>query len=331
MTSEMTARPARRHLAEMTLDEALNAGSGTMLHRQDAGRSMAGAARRASTFQNSTFSDDTGSAESRGAVAICSVGAAAMAATVTVTMALSTGPSANAASSAILALDDHDLRAPLVKLNPAVPFSEHDAGGRIAPSPVSRDHGTLTAALNASNASTTAAVTVANPIARTWTDETSLGAGFANPRTVGKSLGRLAQELPKAQAKTAFVQYASLGVAARSAAKSYSSSRLSGNISTGGKATSCLPSDLKRVLNEAAAKFGHIRISSTHRSHSHNRRVGGAPRSLHLECRAVDFAYSGGRRGALIKFLRNHGDVGGLGVYGGSGHIHIDDGPHRTW
>lgn len=162
-----------------------------------------------------------------------------------------------------------------------------------------------------------------------------LTAGFAKPA----SLGRLAEDLPASQAIQERVRYAALGrnhhktkhkTKHKHRAATYSSTRLSGHISTGGKPTACLPGDLKRALNEAAAKFGHIRITSTSRSHSHNRRVGGAPRSLHLECRAVDFNFHGSRRGALIKFLKNHDAVGGVGVYG-SGHIHIDDGPHRRW
>jgi hypothetical protein len=291
---------------------------------------MADAARCALSGENHGASDLI---DNRGAVVICTAGALAMAAavTVTVTMALSTGPTANASTSSSLAPDDQATRAQLVQLNPAVPLTDHEAGTRNAPRPALRDHDSLTAALVAGDARTDTAAMAANPVVKALPDETKLVPGFAQPKAVGKFLGHLAQELPVVQPKRENAQYAALGMAARSAGKSYSSSRLSGNISTGGKATSCLPSDLKRVLNEAAARFGHIRISSTHRSHSHNRRVGGAPRSMHLECRAVDFAYGGSRRGALIKFLRSHGDVGGLGVYGGSGHIHIDDGPHRTW
>lgn len=288
---------------------------------------MADAARCALTGENLGASDTI---DNRGAVGICSAGALALAAAVTVTMALSTGPTANASTSSTLAPDDQVTHAPLIQFNPAVPLTDHEAGTRNAPRPALRDHGSLTAALDASDARMDMAATAANPVIKPLASVNKLTPGFARPQTVGKSLGRLANDLPAAVTKTNHAKYAALNLAARSAGKTYSSSRLSGNISTGGKSTSCLPSDLKRVLNEAAAKFGHLRINSTHRSHSHNRRVGGAPRSLHLECRAVDFAYHGSRRGALIKFLRNHGDVGGLGVYG-SGHIHIDDGPHRTW
>ena len=285
---------------------------------------MADAARCALTGEDLGVADLT---DNRGAVVICSAGALAMAAAVTVTMALSVGPTANASTSSTLTPDDQATRVPLLQLNPAVPFTDHEAGTRSAPRPALRDHGSLTAALVTHDVRLDHAATAGNISGTGSATGAKIGTGFAKP----KALGRLAADLPPAVSKDKLEQYAALGMAARSVGKSYSSSRLSGNISTGGKPTSCLPSDLKRVLNEAAARFGHIRISSTHRSHSHNRRVGGAPRSMHLECRAVDFSYSGGRRGALIKFLRNHGDVGGLGVYGGSGHIHIDDGPRRTW
>lgn len=91
----------------------------------------------------------------------------------------------------------------------------------------------------------------------------------------------------------------------------------------------CLPGDLNRVLERVAAKFGPVTVNSTHRSKARNRRVGGAKRSLHLECRAVDFRVAGGRKG-LYKFLRQQDEVGGLKLYR-SGYFHIDNGPRRSW
>lgn len=91
----------------------------------------------------------------------------------------------------------------------------------------------------------------------------------------------------------------------------------------------CLPGDLNKVLQRVAMQFGPVTVNSTHRSKSHNRRIGGAKGSLHLECRAIDFRVQGRRKG-LYKFLRSQEEVGGLKLYR-SGYFHIDDGPRRSW
>lgn len=214
--------------------------------------------------------------------------------------------------------------------------------------PLRHTHGMLTAALGPGATSETsdaaARLQTTSPLSAHEADD-RIGPGFAKPQR----LGRLAAELPQPTVRLLDLpRYAALSKHHRHAARSRHVARAkhrvrharhkakpavhtSGRIATNGHAMSCLPRDLRRVLNEVAANFGPIRINSTDRSHSHNRRVGGAPRSLHLECRAVDFAYHGNRRGALLKFLRNHDAVGGLGNYGHGGHIHIDDGPHRSW
>lgn len=91
----------------------------------------------------------------------------------------------------------------------------------------------------------------------------------------------------------------------------------------------CLPGDLNRVLQRVAVRFGPVTVNSTHRSKAHNKRIGGAKRSLHLECRAIDFRIQGRRKG-LYKFLRAQKEVGGLKLYR-SGYFHIDNGPRRSW
>ncbi|MGP9820532.1 YcbK family protein [Salinarimonas sp. NSM] len=93
--------------------------------------------------------------------------------------------------------------------------------------------------------------------------------------------------------------------------------------------TQCLPGDLTRVVAEVAERFGEVRIMSTHRTRGHNRRAGGAPRSMHLACRAVDFRVAGSSR-AVMAYLRDHPAVGGLKRYR-SGLIHIDNGDRRSW
>lgn len=93
--------------------------------------------------------------------------------------------------------------------------------------------------------------------------------------------------------------------------------------------TSCLPGDLKTVLTEVAARFGEVSVQSTHRSPGRNRRAGGAARSLHLDCRAIDFRVDANGR-EVLAFLRDHPDVGGLKRYR-NGLIHIDNGARRSW
>ncbi|MFM9943287.1 MAG: D-Ala-D-Ala carboxypeptidase family metallohydrolase [Hyphomicrobiaceae bacterium] len=91
----------------------------------------------------------------------------------------------------------------------------------------------------------------------------------------------------------------------------------------------CLPPKLMGVIYAIAEKFGDVRINSTHRDSRRNARVGGARRSLHLDCRAIDFMATGRPRD-IIRFLANHADVGGFKRYP-RGHYHIDNGPRRTW
>jgi len=91
----------------------------------------------------------------------------------------------------------------------------------------------------------------------------------------------------------------------------------------------CVPGRLKKVLGQVSRKFGRVTINSSHRSHRHNRRVGGKRRSLHLSCRAVDFRVHGRTRG-LTRWLARNPSVGGFKRYR-SGFYHIDTGPKRSW
>jgi hypothetical protein len=92
---------------------------------------------------------------------------------------------------------------------------------------------------------------------------------------------------------------------------------------------SCLDGSLKSVVTAVASSFGPVTVNSTCRSRSHNRRVGGAPRSKHLSGDAVDFRV-GGSVSAVYAYLRGNGNVGGLKHYGG-GLFHIDNGDRRSW
>ncbi|MEN0041826.1 MAG: D-Ala-D-Ala carboxypeptidase family metallohydrolase [Pseudomonadota bacterium] len=91
----------------------------------------------------------------------------------------------------------------------------------------------------------------------------------------------------------------------------------------------CVPSRLKRVLDQVSRQYGRVVVNSTYRSSSRNRMVGGKKRSYHLKCQAVDFRVAGSNKG-LSRFLRSHPSVGGFKRYA-SGFYHIDTGPRRTW
>lgn len=92
---------------------------------------------------------------------------------------------------------------------------------------------------------------------------------------------------------------------------------------------SCLAGGLKSVIYQVAANFGPVTVSSTCRSSSRNRAVGGAKRSKHLSGNAADFRVHGNIRG-VYAFLRSSGSVGGLKHYGG-GLFRIDNGDRRSW
>ncbi|MDX2307643.1 MAG: D-Ala-D-Ala carboxypeptidase family metallohydrolase [Hyphomicrobium sp.] len=91
----------------------------------------------------------------------------------------------------------------------------------------------------------------------------------------------------------------------------------------------CLNGMLIGVVQQVAANYGSVTVSSTCRSKSHNRKVGGAHKSHHLTGNAVDFRVHGNWRAAAA-YLRGHGGIGGFKHYGG-GLFHIDTGPRRTW
>ena len=93
--------------------------------------------------------------------------------------------------------------------------------------------------------------------------------------------------------------------------------------------TSCLPGSVKAKLAQIRAKFGPVRIVSTHRPGA--RIAGSGKRSYHASCRAVDFHAPRGKRGSVGAWLkRNHS--GGVGTYScRMHHIHIDNGPRVSF
>jgi Bacterial protein of unknown function (DUF882) len=87
----------------------------------------------------------------------------------------------------------------------------------------------------------------------------------------------------------------------------------------------CLPAELKQVLVDTAARFGHVAVLNAKRS-----RGTGARASFHYHCRAVDFRVRGVAIRTVYGYLRDHPDVGGRKIYP-MGFFHIDNGPSRSW
>lgn len=71
-------------------------------------------------------------------------------------------------------------------------------------------------------------------------------------------------------------------------------------------------------------------VRSAYRSPEHNRAVGGAPRSKHMDGTAFDIAMSNHDPAAFEAAARAIGFLG-FGYYPRSGFMHIDLGPARSW
>lgn len=352
----------------MTLEAALGEADGTTPHSSHAGGSMLDAARASlagSQGVNHTARSIADVAQNAGTRA----GRLAVAASLSVTMAMNWGKPVQAAIPPAMTADG-PANARASRSGPLMPIGRDSPRHQEASRPPMRDKSASTATPDKATAARRIKTSgtsqhaprrsIPAPIASPF-DAARIGPGFEAPSAIHLPFGRLAQEISENREHQPLVRVAALkhamhkqvthkkathkhvthkrsahkhaagGKRYKATRKARTATHVHGRIAAGHAKLSCLPSDLKRVLNEVAANFGAIRINSTYRSPSHNRRVGGAPRSLHLECRAVDFSYRGPRRGALIRFLRSHSGVGGVGVYGGSGHIHIDDGPRRSW
>ncbi len=94
----------------------------------------------------------------------------------------------------------------------------------------------------------------------------------------------------------------------------------------------CIPADLRMILNAVAWHYGKkVHIQSGYRSKHYNARVGGARRSFHVRCKAVDIQVSGVNKYKLAKYLKSLPGRGGVGTYCNSSTVHIDIGPRRSW
>jgi zinc D-Ala-D-Ala carboxypeptidase len=86
--------------------------------------------------------------------------------------------------------------------------------------------------------------------------------------------------------------------------------------------------DRLQALRDALAK--PLIVRSAYRSPAHNKKVGGAPQSKHLEGTAFDIAMANHDPVAFEAAARAVGFLG-FGFYPRSGFIHIDLGPARIW
>jgi uncharacterized protein YcbK (DUF882 family) len=89
------------------------------------------------------------------------------------------------------------------------------------------------------------------------------------------------------------------------------------------------------VVRQAGASGAVIQIVSAYRSPATNaalraRGRGVAPRSLHVDGRAIDLRVQGVQTARLRDAALALG-AGGVGYYAGSDFVHVDDGPVRRW
>ncbi len=77
-----------------------------------------------------------------------------------------------------------------------------------------------------------------------------------------------------------------------------------------------------------------LKVISAYRSEAYNKAVGGAPRSLHKQARALDLApvapsRIGDLKNNALQMHQDHDLPGGVGYY--NSFVHIDTGRHRSW
>lgn len=89
--------------------------------------------------------------------------------------------------------------------------------------------------------------------------------------------------------------------------------------------------DALNRLQELRVTLGKpLIVNSAYRSLEHNRKVGGAKASKHLEGTAFDISMANHDPAAFIAAARKAG-FKGIGTYSRSNFIHIDTGPARSW
>jgi hypothetical protein len=93
----------------------------------------------------------------------------------------------------------------------------------------------------------------------------------------------------------------------------------------------CFPKKLVDYIQEVRQEFGSVQIVSGHRSASDNARRGGAKKSQHVHCKAVDFKVPGVSKERVRGFLAaNFSGRAGIGFYCND-RFHLDVGSPRQW
>jgi uncharacterized protein YcbK (DUF882 family) len=96
--------------------------------------------------------------------------------------------------------------------------------------------------------------------------------------------------------------------------------------------TSCFQPDLVSIIRAIETRFHtKIVVTSGYRSPSHNLRVNGAKRSMHLQCKAADILVPGADKFQVASFVRTLPNRGGVGTYCHTAAIHVDTGRQRDW
>jgi uncharacterized protein YcbK (DUF882 family) len=93
----------------------------------------------------------------------------------------------------------------------------------------------------------------------------------------------------------------------------------------GGASRGCLQASARALLGRIEQQFGTVRVISTCRPGA--RIAGSGKPSKHGFGLAVDFD-AGGRKGAIVSWLRANHHSGGTMTYARMSHIHVDIGPH---
>jgi hypothetical protein len=92
-----------------------------------------------------------------------------------------------------------------------------------------------------------------------------------------------------------------------------------------GTSVSCLPAQLRLVLDRLVKRYGSVRVTSTYRPAWRARR-----NSFHRRCQAIDFRIPGQAPRTVLDFVKTLDETGGHKVYW-NGLVHVDTGPWRTW